>query len=676
MTGRLMIGAGMTMKRLLLSSLTLFVAACGADDPTQVMVRIRADSTVAAAEGTLTITITDNDGSDREIVLTVGDDGDYPFVLALAPRANDAAREWGVEIELESPTLTLTHRANGVYDEGRVAVYDVLLTAQCANVDCSEDMTCVGGACRSARVDPSELPDYDEPGVGIVDAGAAPRDSGTAMDANVDGNVDVDADVEMDADIEMDADVLADAQRDVAMEIDAGVDATSDTGGGVDAAMDSGSDTGSPTCLSPFCLGIATEDFSSTMQGTGTVMWGYTADDRSHPRLSYGPLAPDTIYAAPAWSDLDAPPAIVACGSSTAGRCLEADGKLIFETDGQSSGADPVLTFVAPNDGTYLVRADLQALAGTARVTIGRNGIYDSVAEVELTPPASQRLTATMELFAGERGVVLVSPAEAGPASVALDVQVGEAPATAPLRDCQLAMRFSEADPLALECSTGAVTFANLNISPAEDMTSAIPGPAPVMGNARDFPLDSAMRLDGAELDWSGDFTIQLWARVDFVSHFETEIFTNIYGPELGGVEIGLEPRDIFSTNMGDIDVLFAYYIFPKPDAFDDSSLICDRGDTGTDPCCDDTSCGANIVTPVQAGWHFYRLVRDTANNEMRLCVDGQEMGTGVLPGDADISTTIDPKLATTAFGFSEPTFNGAIDDLRVISRALPCGAP
>ena len=36
------------------------------------------------------------------------------------------------------------------------------------------------------------------------------------------------------------------------------------------------------------------------------------------------------------------------------------------------------------------------------------------------------------------------------------------------------------------------------------------------------------------------------------------------------------------------------------------------------------------------------------------------------------MSSPTDPKLGT--YGFRDPTFEGAIDDVRVLSIALPCG--
>ena len=429
-----------------------------------------------------------------------------------------------------------------------------------------------------------------------------------------------------------------------------------------------------PPCTGS-CLGDGVADFSPDRQAAGMLQWRYLADTLDPLGLVFPELGAIRLYDAPAWggSGAESTPAIVACGESIVGNCGAAAGRLLFEaTQGQSA---PVLAFIAPADGTFLVELELTVVSGESTVSVGRNGRFDSVAVAALSAGDSRTLAVPIDLFAAERGVLrVVADATSDSASVAVNIRVSTMPGVLPLAACQLATRFEETAPLAVECTPERLTTNNLNIRAGSAPTAPISGPAPVMGGARDFPKGSALRLENVTTDYSGDFTVQLWAKVDSVPSFSTEIFHDWFGA--GGTQIGLEPQDVTGALGGvDIDVVHAAYLFERPPPpFDESILHCNRGEGA---CCDEDSCFHHLVAPLGelSEWHFYRMVRIAALNEVRFCIDGEIAATGPLPGTMDISSGVDPKLGNLPISFDAPAFDGAVDDLRVISRALPCGA-
>ncbi|HEY3236452.1 MAG TPA: LamG-like jellyroll fold domain-containing protein, partial [Polyangiaceae bacterium] len=82
------------------------------------------------------------------------------------------------------------------------------------------------------------------------------------------------------------------------------------------------------------------------------------------------------------------------------------------------------------------------------------------------------------------------------------------------------------------------------------------------------------------------------------------------------------------------------------------------------------------IQTPLPGfgSWHFYRMVRDTGAGEVRFCIDGQLKGKAPLSGTIDISARISARMGMFNNFSARAQFNGAIDDIRIFRRLLPCG--
>ena len=152
-----------------------------------------------------------------------------------------------------------------------------------------------------------------------------------------------------------------------------------------------------------------------------------------------------------------------------------------------------------------------------------------------------------------------------------------------------------------------------------------------------------------------------MWVRLDTNGYFDTAIYADWWAADAataGGVafELGRDP---------DIDRITAQFLFPDP------------GNVPADPhiACSGGYCTGTIDAPVPAlgQWHFYRLVRDVASDQIRFCLDGVLAGTAPLAGEIDISNPRSPTFGSWDT-LARPTFDGDIDDLRIFRRTLPCG--
>ena len=181
----------------------LLLVACSSD-PTQVMVQVQADSFLRSQDGQLVIEV---QGGEADGVLATVEtltvdptaNGDFPYVVALAPRGGDDTRRWRVIATLSGDFGEVSASASGTYDDGRVVQVDLFLTQSCIGTTCPAEQTCrPGGACTDDLVEVRTLPDYDGPmprDAGVPRDGD-PRDTGTDtnLDASVDGSFDANLD--------------------------------------------------------------------------------------------------------------------------------------------------------------------------------------------------------------------------------------------------------------------------------------------------------------------------------------------------------------------------------------------------------------------------------------------------------------------------------------------------
>jgi hypothetical protein len=230
-----------------------------------------------------------------------------------------------------------------------------------------------------------------------------------------------------------------------------------------------------------------------------------------------------------------------------------------------------------------------------------------------------------------------------GAANVGVELFVNATGAAFPM-NCQLGLSFSAAsgNTVANACGT-AYTSKDYTTSTAVAPTLAA-GPFAELGMAADIVPDKY--YEGADvLVKTGDTTTQLWVRNDaFSSGYASFLLSDLDLNVGGGLAIGL---------------------------YDNSGVPMIEIDTCTDPNSSPLGFASAIAAWPASGWHFVRVVHTAG--QARLCIDGMRVGAFAAPAGM-LKSTFHPYVGedviwTPAGAF----FDGGIDDVRVITGALPC---
>jgi hypothetical protein len=121
--------------------------------------------------------------------------------------------------------------------------------------------------------------------------------------------------------------------------------------------------------------------------------------------------------------------------------------------------------------------------------------------------------------------------------------------------------------------------------------------------------------------------------------------------------------------------------VFADFDSAVDGGLgfILGNDETSVDACfmrrdLDNTFTCVSDERPTDGLWHFWRVVRSTADETFVFCIDGVERGRVPVDGASDMTSDIEPNLGRNPF--SGASFVGSLDEVRVFSEALPCATP
>ncbi len=416
--------------------------------------------------------------------------------------------------------------------------------------------------------------------------------------------------------------------------MDAGSDAgTSDGGADAAIATDAGSDAGvvlSP-CPAP-CLGDLAAEYDPGTQGSGAVQWRYVADPRDrlgvvHPELPWD-VATETFV----------------MGAASIGRCAEAGcpaGALLVTAPGDATEATPALELTATTTGTFRVGVAYAPMAsGAMQFILSREHRADAVLTVDVLDGAAPGL-ASREVFLalGDRLRVTVRSTAGDVAPrVALNVWIsGPTPADA----CLTSIDF---DTWPAPMPQHGLYSVELNSPPTAPTMSATVDPA--LGSALRIAAadDSWVRLvDSEEMDLSGDFTVQLWARREILGTGQYEAIVASPGVDAAvGLDGGL------ALLVDDTETPPALELGVYRRDTEDQIVRTIRFDPGTD-------------------WHFYRIVR--SGEVVQLCVDGARLVSAAAPGDYTSTNT----MRFGRFGTDGVWFTGSIDEVRIFTEALPC---
>ena len=420
---------------------------------------------------------------------------------------------------------------------------------------------------------------------------------------------------------------------------------------GEDGAPDSdggtpGEDASPPasSCPAP-CVGDAFAEFSGA-QGGSSGQWSYLGDLGAPNGAEYGELTFGEWNGLDAWTIGKDGPVIASCRDSTASLCAGLSEAVLLAPS--SGAARPALSFRVPEtagirlSGAVRV-ADGEAVDVPVDLIVSRAGRHDVILARRLRTSIEERgFEAVVPGIEGDEIVVSVASAEPTPPIglrlffTAIDEGEGAFPGS-----CQAAARFDPADPLVDGCRGATILDLQAEGSPP-GTGPTVPGPAPSdrLGDARVFAEGQFLALGNSPLDYSGDFTVQFWARMDEPPLARGTTAYSDFDGDSGGVWF----------NVSDESPTADFCRFePSEDA-----LLC-----------------LTATRPTDASWHFWRIVRSTADETLRLCADGSELARTPLPADRNLTGFVQPLLGKYAFEYAY--YTGSLDEVRVFSEALPC---
>jgi hypothetical protein len=410
-------------------------------------------------------------------------------------------------------------------------------------------------------------------------------------------------------------------------------------GGDDDASIVGGGDGAiASTCPAP-CLGDAGANFDGTAMGSDGH-WSYVEDHKDHtwqPMTASG----DKLVGAVAGNE------ITSCknhGDATA--CAQLPGALLISTAG---GMGPVsaVEWISPSARVVQLQLGVRLPDGGATQTVRlyRGSREDALFTATADPGVTVQKTLTLDVLSGERIYVTFD----GPAVTQTGVQlfvVGDM-ATFP-STCQIAVEFDGGGgPLMVDNLCGAdFTFHNYDTS--MDIPPAFgPGPYTEEGMGGSFATGKYFDAPTA-LDRTGDFTVQYWMK-----------FNGVVDSVTGGWPFS----DLDLNNTGGLGMVLFTDNNTNHLAIEVSTCS-----LATQSTLEFESLDAQY--PDDQRWHFVRVVH--SGSDVALCVDGTKLGNKAF--QTPLKTTFAPYLGkNVVWTPSEPSFNGLIDDLRVVTTALPC---
>lgn len=389
------------------------------------------------------------------------------------------------------------------------------------------------------------------------------------------------------------------------------------------------------------CLGDAARDFAAA-----ATPWRYLEDTRNR---AWAPMAKEGKRLVGA----DPANAFTTCkDKSSAPACAELPGALLVSTAGGTAAADPAveLAITSKRVAKIGVRAFVPGDAPEQQVRIYRNSREDALFTGPATPGALFEQSVSADVLPGDRLLVALAPASGGATDIALEVHISDVGTPS---SCQLALTFEEAVGNGLTNSCGApfTSFRYEDSGPDTPIPATlVPSAFAEAGNAG--RIAAGYYYKGSEIpDKSGDTTLQFWMRVRNV---DTIYAGYVYSD-----------HDLDNPAGGGIAAL----VYDMAGTATFESLVCTRsvpGPGGTTYAYSSAPYGA------LSEWKFLRIVYK--NGEVSVCVNGRRSFGYSVPTKR-IATGHPPYLGKNVDGVtpSGAFFDGEVDDLRMLSTALPC---
>lgn len=403
-------------------------------------------------------------------------------------------------------------------------------------------------------------------------------------------------------------------------------------GGHPDAAAP-GSDAVPNACTAP-CVADAGAEFDGTAGGM-RGHWRYLDDDRS-PQRTW-----ETMTVGNGEMIGDGSNRITSCATHPdAAACAMLHDALLVSSTGATSSSDPAIEFKAPTGQVLQLSLHAFLPAGDDQtIRLYRNSredvLFTGIASAG-TPVASE---VTVDALPGDRFLVAVAPTGNGATGVGLQLFITDAEKAFP-STCQLALRFDEAPSGNSVTDALCAQTAFSHLASAGTLTPLTLGPAPFTELGSSGIVGSTTYLHDFErrsLDYSQDVTVQLWINLtSFVSAGPASVFSDLDAAG-AGLQLAIVPgasNTVVATTRTTTSTVVAMGPYP----------------------------------PLGA-WHFLRAVRTAAS--LRVCVDG------ILAKNLDATPIMAAAPHMPDLGKDLPanpaSLDASIDDVRVITGALPC---
>ncbi len=418
----------------------------------------------------------------------------------------------------------------------------------------------------------------------------------------------------------------------------------------VDAVM---VDAAPPACADS-CEGQLVDDFNGA-QGGANGRWRYLSDQRTRTW---------TEMALGVWNGINtfvgggtAPgPAVISCPANTGELVCQNDvDAVLLAPAGEPVGyEDPAVAFIVPTDGLYTISGDFRATSvGADHAFMIYRNTREDVLFKQVFATTTQPVRAysfQVEALAGDRLITAAVMENAGTAvPIAVKQYISRDVAGFP-GQCGMALRFEAWTGANPDQECGALSFTARRDTTGNadyvDLTSPelISSVIPEHGMALSLREGDYLRPDtSVVMDYSEDFTIQMWMS-----------FPNGFPPLTRGYAFADPNNDVSkgaSLSVSQTGVMWGEVFW------------------GTG--------GSDYITliynfPNDGAWRFVRLVRDKSAQTLSLCIDGALVAQDTVPAAADAQTDEQPEVG----GWPNSSFSywqGAVDDVRFFSRALPC---
>lgn len=404
---------------------------------------------------------------------------------------------------------------------------------------------------------------------------------------------------------------------------------------------DGGGDADVPTtCPAGSCLADAAADFDGSPGGIGD-RWRYFEDKRDRTWARMTITADDAVIGAEPGNALRK-----CAGSSPA--CQALPGALLVSSSGL--GADPALQYTSPDAAVIQLALRVRVPSGADQtVRLYRNSREDVLFTATAAAGATVAHAIEVDALPGDRFLLALQPGEAPGVAAAVHFFVIDARRAFP-STCQLAASFAVAAGVVVDdlCTTRDLTSKVDGGPDVEPVLLGSGGPFAEQGDyLRLLPGQYLRAPDEPKLARSGGpVTIQFWVRLDDTS--------------AGLTRYALSDAD-YDINGGGSSVAF----------FRSGLEVKLQLDADGEQGAPVTPAFKDISYPDGGAWHFLRLV--DAPGRLTLCIDGALATTMDVANDrADSSQPLYlGKLAE--YQSTTAVFDGALDDVRVFSGALPC---